>query len=1065
MEFQGIYILMLAAVSLCSSVVAQAQSEAPRPNIVYLYVDDMGWGSIGANGQDERRAAGLANVLTPNIDRLAEAGVNFQRAYGATVCSPARSSQQTGFHQGHSYADRNDTDNAQKAMRAEDLTMGDVLKAAGYVTGYWGKWGYGASDSLNSPVLLNQQTLPHEHGYDYVLAELHHIRAHSYFQPTLWSYKPGDANLNLVTNTLAAYANNPDYPELPARQSDAAYPSTAYCDDTYAFAALDFVRTQAQQYNADGTPFFALFASQIPHSPYNDIIDLPGWDDAYDGDAEFAALSADSKQWAAMVTRIDAHLGNIIAALEDPNNDGDTSDSVADNTIVIFMSDNGGHTNNSRTELDANGGLKGYKTQIWEGGIRVPMVVRWPSKITASSTLQVGTDTQMVVDVTDLLPTFCDLAGVETPLGLDGVSIAPTLLSEDEQRPRDFIIHEAQPDRSIIHGDYKLVDDNGTLKLYDLVNDHDESTNIAGANATLAAELSTLLYGERVAEPQWFSITYHSWMGADGADASTAVNWSDYTYTNSLNSVTYQSDTGAPQLSWIAQMENTGGSDQTALADADLEFLGLEIKGASGVAKQIFDVNSHHIVGRNEIRVSAHGQIQLAGGTLESLRWLDLKEAGELSGHGKVAAACYNAGALTVIGGDETTVPASSGELLQNGGFESGSGHTYSSTDAWFNYGGDQSLDARNTINAQAGSYRGIVGVNGSGIVSSPAVDTGHTIQRGDVFTLEFYYAGASGWDLGSDTITASLYYEDGGEQTLASFEVTPTQNFSNGYDLSANNVINATPSSIGKQLFLRFESTTATNSEFAALDGITLSFISEAGVVPADRVLVIDGYYRETDTASVEIYLQGTGTAGIDYAQVQVTETATLSGMLAVTVDAALSPQLGDAFEVLTAASIVGRFTNPDDLVEGSDGTLFAITYSRDAVTLTVTERTSQGTPYSWLDQHGLVLGGDYESAALSNADGDNWLAWEEFIFGSDPNDGSSNGDFKILDVGETAPQLTWASAAGRVYDVLHSPDLIQAFSALNTESLAATPPQNSYTLPVPLADKAFYRIQAELE
>ena len=114
---------------------------APRPNILYFYVDDMGWGSIRPNGQAERKAKGLPYVRTPNLDQLAAEGVNFTRAYGCTVCSPARSSQQTGFHQGHTFADRNDPDNAKKAMRADDVLMGDALSEAGYVTGYWGKWG------------------------------------------------------------------------------------------------------------------------------------------------------------------------------------------------------------------------------------------------------------------------------------------------------------------------------------------------------------------------------------------------------------------------------------------------------------------------------------------------------------------------------------------------------------------------------------------------------------------------------------------------------------------------------------------------------------------------------------------------------------------------------------------------------------------------------------------------------------------------------------------------------------------------------------------------------------
>ncbi|MGB0581354.1 MAG: sulfatase-like hydrolase/transferase, partial [Limisphaerales bacterium] len=165
---------------LCTIVLTFASAASPaKPNILYFYVDDMGWGAIAPNGQAERKSKGLPHLITPNLDRLAAAGVNFRRAYGCTVCSPARSSQQTGFHQGHTFADRNDPNNAKKAIRAEDLTMGDMLAKAGYTTGYWGKWGYGGSKSQPDPTIDNIQTLPTSHGYQHVVAELHHVRAHT----------------------------------------------------------------------------------------------------------------------------------------------------------------------------------------------------------------------------------------------------------------------------------------------------------------------------------------------------------------------------------------------------------------------------------------------------------------------------------------------------------------------------------------------------------------------------------------------------------------------------------------------------------------------------------------------------------------------------------------------------------------------------------------------------------------------------------------------------------------------------------------------------------------------
>ncbi|MEM6279542.1 MAG: sulfatase-like hydrolase/transferase, partial [Verrucomicrobiota bacterium] len=301
----------------------------PRPNILYFYVDDMGWGSIGPNGQDERRAKGLPNVKTPTLDRLAAGGLNFTRGYGCTVCSPARSSQQTGFHQGHTFADRNDPDNAKKAIRKEDRTMGDVLAAAGYTTGYWGKWGYGGSKNMEKPTLDNIQTLPTSHGYQHVLAELHHVRAHTFFQPTLWHAPAPDGTeggLTLIPNSMAAYRDTAKYPAQPANHHHPDYPEIAYCDDVYAMHCLDFVRVGAEAYHENGTPFFGILAVQIPHAPFDEIQVLPEWDEAYRGEEFFQNLSDQARQWAAMVTRIDAHFGNILAALEDPNGDGDPAD-------------------------------------------------------------------------------------------------------------------------------------------------------------------------------------------------------------------------------------------------------------------------------------------------------------------------------------------------------------------------------------------------------------------------------------------------------------------------------------------------------------------------------------------------------------------------------------------------------------------------------------------------------------------------------------------------------------------------------------------------------------------
>lgn len=634
------------------SAIRQSAVGGTRPNILYFYVDDMGWGSIGPNGQELRRRENLPYVRTPHLNQLAADGVNFQRGYACPVCSPSRASQQSGFHQGHAFADRNDPNNAKKAMRRDDVLIGDALAAAGYVTGYWGKWGFGGSKDLPNPVIENVQTLPTSHGYQHVLAELHHVRAHTFFQPTLWKAPAAAGSvggLQLVPNSMSAYQRRPQYPPEPALQNHPAYPDTGYCDDAYAFAALDFVRTQAQNYHRTGQPFFGLLAVQIPHAPFAEITQLPDWDRAYAGDSKFASLADQSRQWAAMVTRIDAHFGNILAALEDPNNDGDRTDSIARDTLVVFQSDNGGPRGPNNEQLDANGGLRGNKGQVYEGGIRVPLVMRWPARIHADSELKAGSTSQMVVDITDLLPTFCDLADAPTPLGIDGVSIAPTLRGTGRQRKRDFIIHESGNMHSIIRGRYKLVrNKRGAVELYDLDTDHAESLNIAADHPELVRQLETLLLQERVTEPKGFAATYHHWVGPDGGEISHPDHWSDYRYENA--GITYLSDSGAPRLSWIAQLANPNSQSRSARAAADLEFLALGIRGNSVTkASQLLTVDrGQQVTGRNEIRIAAHGHVQLDGGRISSLRWIDVQPHGSLSGSGRIDGIVYNAGRLEV---------------------------------------------------------------------------------------------------------------------------------------------------------------------------------------------------------------------------------------------------------------------------------------------------------------------------------------------------------------------------------------------------------------------------------
>jgi arylsulfatase A-like enzyme len=669
-------------------ILASVAFAAERPNILYLYVDDLGWGSIGPNGQAERKASGKPYVLTPNLDRLAEQGINFTRGYGCTVCSPARSSQQTGFHQGYTFADRNDPDNAKKAIRKDDITMGDALTQAGYTTGYWGKWGYGGSKDMQNPTIDNIQTLPTSHGYKFVVAELHHVRAHTFFQPTLWNapskgWTPGF--MELRSNSMEKYRNK-KYSNYPAFQSHPKYPEPAYCDDVYAFACLDFVRNQALEYNRSGKPFFGLFAAQIPHAPFAEVQKLPNWDHDYKDKSFFQKLSPQSRQWCAMVTRIDAHFGNILEALEDPNGDGDKSDSVADNTLVVFQSDNGGPGGSNREQLNANGGLQGSKGSIYEGGIRVPTIIRWSDKITHKSKLKKGSSTDLIMDCSDLLPTFCELAGVPIPLGVSGVSLAPTLTGKGIQRTRNFLIHEAGNQASIIQGQYKLIRPRGDMKssvsskkkkrkkepvtmLFDLNTDPAEQNNLVNARPQLVKELNALLTAERVDEPAGFANTYHTWNAkTKNGSLGSSSNWSEYIYENA--EIVYIKEAGVPKSHWCAQIQKG-----TAVALKETNFLGLEVAGVL-VVKKGAKVNA-----RNELRVSDAGQVNLQGGTIGTHRWIEIEKGGVLKGHGIIKGDLYNQGTISLQMDKPLQVDGSvnlSGKLdiSKTGGINNGESYT-----------------------------------------------------------------------------------------------------------------------------------------------------------------------------------------------------------------------------------------------------------------------------------------------------------------------------------------------------------------------------------------------------
>ncbi len=593
-------------------------TERERPNIVQILADDLGWGAVGYNGQ--------SHIKTPNIDRLARDGLIFRRGYAAPVCSPTRESIRTGFHQGHAWTDWN-IRWARKGLRARSVSIGDILTRAGYTTATFGKWGFGGSKGTGhvlrrDPVVDNPVTLPTRQGYDAFYGCLDHVRAHTYFMASLWR----------------AADDAPHGVELVPTGNTAASRFEHHAHDLYAARAEAFLRKHA----GDEDPFYMQVNYQIPHAPLGQITKIDGW---------FAA----AKQFAAMVTRMDRSVGRLVARLRDPDGDGDRSDSVLENTLIVFSADNGGYYRGSgffRKRFAVNGTLRGSKGSLYEGGIRVPTIACWPG------TIEGGRVSDRPVGIADLLPTFADLAGVRGPAGTDGVSLAPTLTGEGTQRRRPCLAFEARGDWAVIRGDWKLVRTGGETALYHLGRDPAEQENLLAEAETperqraIKRQLSKLAADEGVDRgsaiyqararrrgkdrPEPHVVTFHEWTGGEGARLGEPTQWSG---------------DGPPEPPWCGVVANRGESDRTARVAKEVNTLGIAIRGRRGGRQTVRVERGGLLRGRNEVRVGAGGRLTLAGGAVRTARWVDVLAGGTMGGRGEVAGDVYNRGTVKSDGG------------------------------------------------------------------------------------------------------------------------------------------------------------------------------------------------------------------------------------------------------------------------------------------------------------------------------------------------------------------------------------------------------------------------------
>lgn len=424
---------------------------APRPNLVFILADDLGYGDLGCYGQ--------RHFETPHLDRMAAEGLRFTQHYaGCTVCAPSRACLLTGQHTGHVY----NRVNGPHQFREDplDVTVAARLREAGYHTAMIGKSGL----SCNS----DDGALPSRKGFDHFFGFTSHRRAHRYFPERLW--------------------RNGQRVEFPGNQGKKG---DTYTGDLFLAEALEYLAARADEER----PFFLHLPLQQPHA---DLAVPAAWRARFVGryDEEpfagghYRAEAHPKATYAAMVAYLDDTVGKVLAALRDHG--------LAENTLVIFSSDNGAMSEGGWDQrfFDSSGPLRGGKRDLYEGGVRVPTIAWWPGVVAA------GRETDHVSAFWDFMPTACELAGVAPPAGIDGLSYAPTLLGSGEQPRHEHLyweFHERGGKQAVRRGDWKGVRLDvtkappGRFELYHLGEDPGEQHNVADEHPDIVTELRRLM--------------------------------------------------------------------------------------------------------------------------------------------------------------------------------------------------------------------------------------------------------------------------------------------------------------------------------------------------------------------------------------------------------------------------------------------------------------------------------------------------------------------------------------------------------------------------------------------
>ena len=428
---------------------------AEPPNIIWIMADDLGYGDLGCYGQQR--------IKTPNIDRLASEGSRFTDCYaGSTVCAPSRCTLMTGLHTGHARV----RGNARVPLEPDDVTVAEVLKTVGYTTGIIGKWGLGESQTTG---------IPNRQGFDEWFGYLNQRHAHNYYPDYLWHNEEKVPLPNVVVRNVASKR-------------------VVYSAELFGREAIGFL----DRAGSSDEPFFLYLALTLPHA--NNEAGKQGMEVPSDEPYSHEPWPQAQKNHAAMITYLDAQVGAVMKKLDELGLD--------DDTIVFFTSDNGPHREGGADPefFKSSGPLRGIKRALYDGGIRVPMIVRWPGKVAA------GTVNHQVWAFWDALPTMAELAGAETPDNLDGISMVPALLGAEAagrpQQDHEYLyweFHERGFGQAVRMGPWKAVRSKAgqPIELYDVTADLGEEHNVAKQHPDVVAKAATLFETARTDSPHW----------------------------------------------------------------------------------------------------------------------------------------------------------------------------------------------------------------------------------------------------------------------------------------------------------------------------------------------------------------------------------------------------------------------------------------------------------------------------------------------------------------------------------------------------------------------------------